>query len=235
MKTTILYTNCIHCSLRWPALLFVSLLIGCFAISPMAQAVSPAPDGGYGNGNTAEGTNALFSLTNGATNTGIGVNALFSLRTGSQNTAVGANALKNNTASQNTAVGFQALLNNTSGSDNTANGAFALIRNSTGSDNTAVGGRALSSNTTATLNTGAAALVGVVAGDTVTLSTAGATGTFSSKTVAVGKTVTVAGLTIAGTRSDRIAGTSTLSRSTSSREARRESLLTSRTSRPSPI
>src|SRR5207249_6620267 len=50
-------------------------------------------------------------------------------------------------------------------------------------------------NTTATLNTGAAALVGVVAGDTVTLSTAGATGTFSSKTVAVGKTGTEAGTT----------------------------------------
>jgi len=52
------------------------------------------------NGNTAEGTNALFSLTNGGTNTGIGVNALFSVTTGSQNTAVGANALKDNGASQ---------------------------------------------------------------------------------------------------------------------------------------
>jgi hypothetical protein len=153
MKTTTRSTNCIHCSLRWSALLFVSLLIGCFAISPMAQAVSPAPDGGYSNGNTAEGTNALFSLTNGATNTGIGVNALFSLRTGSQNTAVGANALKNNTASQNTAVGVQALVNNTSGSDNTANGAFALVRNTTGSNNTAIGDRALFSNTTGIQNT----------------------------------------------------------------------------------
>src|SRR5437764_9409270 len=136
MKTTILYTNCIHCSLRWPALLFVSLLIGCFAISPMAQAVSPAPDGGYGNGNTAEGTNALFSLTNGATNTGIGVNALFSLRTGSQNTAVGANALKNNTASQNTAVGGRALSSNTTATLNRATRAGALLTNTTGLDNT---------------------------------------------------------------------------------------------------
>src|SRR5579884_1356912 len=52
--------------------------------------------------------------------------------------------------------------------------------------------------TAATLNTGGASLVGVVAGDTVTLSTAGASGTFSSKTVGTGKTVTVAGLTIGG-------------------------------------
>src|SRR5438874_5816 len=166
MKTTILSTNCIHCSLRWSALLFVSLLIGCFAISPMAQAVSPAPDGGYPNGNTAEGTNALFSLTNGGTNTGIGVNALFSLRTGSQNTAVGANALKNNMASQNTAVGVQALVNNTSGSDNTANGALALVGNSTGNNNVANGFEALLSNTTGYQNTanGEGALYGNTTG-----------------------------------------------------------------------
>src|SRR5262249_10201184 len=81
----------------------------CFALSPTARALSPAPDGGYPHGNTAEGTNALFSLTSGTSNTGIGLAALFSLTTGSQNTAVGANALKNNRASQNTAVGFQAL------------------------------------------------------------------------------------------------------------------------------
>src|SRR5438477_593307 len=139
-------SSCTDQKFNGGAWLLAALVLACFAISPIAQAVSPAPDGGYGNGNTAEGTNALFSLTNGATNTGIGVNALFSLRTGSQNTAVGANALKNNTASQNTAVGFQALLNNTSGSDNTANGAFALVRNSTGSDNTATGQKALFHN-----------------------------------------------------------------------------------------
>jgi phosphotransferase system IIA component len=52
--------------------------------------------------------------------------------------------------------------------------------------------------TKATLNTGSAALVGVFAGDTVNLSTAGATGTFASKDVANGITVTVSGLTISG-------------------------------------
>ncbi len=52
--------------------------------------------------------------------------------------------------------------------------------------------------TTATLNTGSAALVGVVSGDTVTLSTAGATGTFNNKNAGTAKTVTVSGLTISG-------------------------------------
>ncbi len=54
------------------------------------------------------------------------------------------------------------------------------------------------STTAATLSVGSAALVGVYSGDTVTLSTSGATGTFASKDVANGITVAVAGLTIGG-------------------------------------
>ncbi|HET7760540.1 MAG TPA: YDG domain-containing protein, partial [Gaiellaceae bacterium] len=50
----------------------------------------------------------------------------------------------------------------------------------------------------ATVNTSSAALNGVVSGDTVTLTTVSATGAFLSKTVATGKTVQVAGLTISG-------------------------------------
>jgi hypothetical protein len=42
------------------ALLLIPLVFACFALSPTAQAVSPAPDGGYPGGNTAEGQNALF-------------------------------------------------------------------------------------------------------------------------------------------------------------------------------
>lgn len=53
-------------------------------------------------------------------------------------------------------------------------------------------------DTTATLNTGSAALVGVVSGDVVTLNTGGATGTFDTRNVGTGKTVTVAGLTLSG-------------------------------------
>src|SRR5690349_13798885 len=37
-----------------------------------AKAISPAPDGGYPGGNTAEGQNALFSLTTGGYNTAVG-------------------------------------------------------------------------------------------------------------------------------------------------------------------
>jgi hypothetical protein len=49
----------------------IHILIGivCIGLLPKAQAVVPAPDGGYPNGNTAEGTNALLNLTNGIWNT----------------------------------------------------------------------------------------------------------------------------------------------------------------------
>ncbi len=50
----------------------------------------------------------------------------------------------------------------------------------------------------ATLDTAGAALQGMVSGDVVTLETAGATGTFASKDVAAGITVTISGLAIDG-------------------------------------
>jgi hypothetical protein len=43
-----------------PVLITLALL--CFALSPTMQAVTPLPDGGYGGGNTAEGTDALFRI-----------------------------------------------------------------------------------------------------------------------------------------------------------------------------
>jgi hypothetical protein len=42
------------------------LAVGYFALAPNAQAVVPAPDGGYPGFNTAEGQNALKSLTTGS-------------------------------------------------------------------------------------------------------------------------------------------------------------------------
>ena len=65
----------------------IALLLACFGLSPTAQAVVPPPDGCYPNQNTAEGCDALFSLTTGSSNTAIGSNALFSNTTGSANTA----------------------------------------------------------------------------------------------------------------------------------------------------
>jgi trimeric autotransporter adhesin len=58
--------------------------------------------------------------------------------------------------------------------------------------------RVYDGTTVATLSFGGAALVGVVSGDTVTLSTGAAVGTFASKTVGAGKIVTIAGLALAG-------------------------------------
>ena len=79
------------------------------AVGPKARAVVPAPDGGYPGGNTAEGQNALLSLTTGGFNTAIGYFSLRSDITGGFNTAVGAGALFANTAQQNTATGAAAL------------------------------------------------------------------------------------------------------------------------------
>jgi trimeric autotransporter adhesin len=124
----------------------------CFALLPRAQAVSPAPDGGYPGGNTAEGQNALFSLTTGSYNTAVGLSSLRSNTEGKYSTAIGAYALFANTADENTSVGAGALLSNTTGSPNTATGAFALFSNTTGNRNTANGTRALQNNTTGSYN-----------------------------------------------------------------------------------
>jgi Chaperone of endosialidase len=144
--------------------------LGAFALLPGAQAVSPPPDGGYPGFNTAEGQNALFSLTTGSANTAVGWFSLFSNTDGSFNTALGAGTLLfndgdentalgaatllfNSTGFNNTAVGTPALLNNTEGFTNTATGHDALFSNTTGNRNTATGGAALVSNTTGSDNT----------------------------------------------------------------------------------
>src|SRR5215471_18094636 len=95
--------------------------------NPKANALTPPPDGGYPNFTTAEGQNALKSLTTGAGNTGVGWSSLFTVTSGNLNTAVGAGALALNTADGNTATGADALLLNTTGIANTANGVFALF------------------------------------------------------------------------------------------------------------
>jgi hypothetical protein len=135
-----------------PSMLFV-LPLACFAFLPKAQALNPPPDGGYANFTTAEGQNALLSLSTGVANTAVGSFSLKSLNTGSFNTGVGAFALVLNTGDDNTATGAAALLLNTDGHDNTANGTATLVHNSTGGGNTAVGAFALNSNDTGGGNT----------------------------------------------------------------------------------
>src|SRR2546423_9936452 len=84
----------------------MALSFGWLALAPAARAVSPPPDGGYLTFNTAEGEDALFSLTTGGLNTAIGYNALFTTTTGAFNTATGAESLSRNTiGSENTATG----------------------------------------------------------------------------------------------------------------------------------
>jgi hypothetical protein len=141
--------------------LFLVTGFALLVVSPIAHAVSPPPGGGYPNQNTAEGDNALFSLTTGTQNTATGFQALFSNTTGGLNTATGSGALQSNTTgSGNTANGFSALFNNTTGGTNTATGNLALLSNVKGSNNTATGDLALVSNFAGNFNTatGAAAL-----------------------------------------------------------------------------
>jgi hypothetical protein len=147
--------------------LLITFTLLCFALLPKAEAVVPAPDGGYPGVNTAEGQNALFSLTSGSANTAVGWYSLFSDTTGSFNTATGAGALLFNTADQNTAFGAAALLFNTSGEANTAVGTAALLNNTMGTANTATGLGVLLANTTGSGNTatGASALGGNTTGD----------------------------------------------------------------------
>jgi hypothetical protein len=162
--------------------LVTTVTLVCFGFLPRVQAVSPPPDGGYAGGNTAEGQNALLSLTSGTFNTAVGLFSLLSTTTNSFNTGVGAGTLLSNVGgpfdtpdgvtqlgSQNTATGAGALLSNTIGFQNTANGAFALFSNTetslntaigaralflnTGTENTAVGAEALQNNTTGNFNT----------------------------------------------------------------------------------
>ena len=133
---------------------FAGFALTCFAFPPTARAVNPPPDGNYPGFNTAEGDNALFSLTTGLYNTAVGAKALFHDTTGSSNTADGAYSLfSNTTGSYNTANGELALYINTTGVQNTADGAYSLFSNTTGSYNTANGVNALHSNTSGSYNT----------------------------------------------------------------------------------
>jgi len=150
--------------------ILLTLALLCLGLLPQLQAVTPPPDGGYPGGNTAEGDNALFSLTDGPGNTAIGFEALFSNTIGLYNTATGASSLHDNVSGfrntatgvealyfsggdENTATGVNALHENQFGDGNTATGFDALHDNTTGDNNSATGRGALRSNTTGDGNT----------------------------------------------------------------------------------
>ncbi len=143
----------------------LALVLAWLALSQTARAVIPAPDGGYPNFNTAEGTDALFTNTSGFNNVAVGFDALFTNTTGFGNTANGYQALLSNTSgTTNTANGRIALQSNRTGSNNTANGEFALGNNTIGNNNTADGEGALSNNTTGNNNIA----LGISAGSNLT-------------------------------------------------------------------
>jgi hypothetical protein len=164
--TTLPIGKSISRSLLRRGFILIAVALACFALAPAPNGfgVSPPPDGGYGGGNTAEGTNALFSRTTGVWNTALGYQALYHVTTGNQNTATGFQTLfstttgslsvangsqalySNTTGSFNTATGFRTLYSNTTAFDNTGNGYEALAFNVTGRDNTATGFRALYNN-----------------------------------------------------------------------------------------
>ena len=78
--------------MKTPIHLFPAFL--CVSVTGLkVEAVSPAPDGGYFGGNTAEGQAALLSLTARGFNTAVGFLSLRNDITNSFNAAVGAGAL----------------------------------------------------------------------------------------------------------------------------------------------
>jgi hypothetical protein len=148
--------------------LLIPLILVCFAFSPNTQAAprpeiprpeTPDPGAVGGALNTADGDNALASVSSGTANSAFGWFSLVSDISGSFNTGCGAGTLVLNNADSNTAVGAAALLFNTSGggersgTENTAVGTAALELNSgtanndEGSFNGAVGAFALNANT----------------------------------------------------------------------------------------
>ena len=110
-KTTLLIRKSINRSRLRSSLFLAAFALAYPALSPITQAVTPPPVGGYSGQNTATGDYALFNLTTGTRNTAIGFWAL--------NT--------NTTGGKNTAIGFQALVDNTTGNNNIALGYAAGI------------------------------------------------------------------------------------------------------------
>lgn len=104
--------------------------------------------------NTAVGSKALFSNTEGSANTGIGYQALYSNSRGKGNTAQGNSAMTSNTTgNNNTAIGNYSMKDNTVGHYNIGHGYNALSSNTTGTRNTAVGAYSMFYNKTGYFNT----------------------------------------------------------------------------------
>ena len=158
------------------SIFLVAFAIASFGLLPATQAVEPtAPDMALAGGNTADGQNALLSLSTGTFNSAFGFDAVLALSDASFDTGVGAGALLVDTGGTNTAVGAGALFSNKIASFNNAVGAFALFNNDSdgtgaaefnnahgrnalvnnvdGDENDAFGDDAMEENTTGSQNT----------------------------------------------------------------------------------
>ena len=138
-------------------MLLSPVVLACFTFSQMAHAapdVSPPPDGGYPGFTTAEGQQALHSLTSGIGNSAFGWRSLFSVTAASYNTGLGGGTLALNIGEANTATGVASLILNTTGTRNTTNGAAAMVFNGDGTDNAAIGYFSLYNNTSGNSNSG---------------------------------------------------------------------------------
>ena len=108
-KATLLTRKSINRSPLRSGLFLAALALAYPALSPITQAVTPPPVGGYSGQNTATGDYALFNLTTGTRNTAIGFQALNTNTTGGKNTAIGFFALQDSTTgTNNIALGYSA-------------------------------------------------------------------------------------------------------------------------------
>jgi hypothetical protein len=154
MKTTLPLKSSMHQASSRGAFLLIPILLACFGLAPMAQAVGPDTDGNIPGSNNGEGIGVLVSHTSGIWNTGTGFEALNQLTSGNQNPATGLRALFHDiSGGYNTATGVYSLFGNLTGFFNSATGGYALAQNTIGSNNTANGYGALYDNWGGNFNT----------------------------------------------------------------------------------
>ena len=114
----------------WRGFLLIPLILVCFAFAPQAQAVLPAPDGGYPGIQHGRRQRLLFSTSSAVLETQqLAVSALFFNVDWLIQYRLLASIAGSQPADANTAVGAAALLFNAAGTRNTAVGADALFFN----------------------------------------------------------------------------------------------------------
>ena len=131
-----------------PRLSSILVLVNCLLMSA-THAVTPPPDGGYSNQNTAEGEDALFKITHGDFDTAVGYHALHNEDIGYGSTAVGSLSLSNTSGSSTgvkIAIGYGTLLDSSVG-QNALGVGYQALANYGSFSNGAIGHNAVKTNT----------------------------------------------------------------------------------------